>query len=256
MSEHIDLKALALRLEQAFEGAPIEVAGGQIVWCDGAVPLWQLVEEMLTEEGREEHGNLEDWPASVAEILEGHLVPLLFFYWDGFGPTSSVAGMEVLKVDGYGYLCQWDEISSYRALARLEPWDEPSVLQAVVTGLLRENGRPHCDYFFLSVPTETTNRCPDMLPKAVIKDAYFEYLQSADPGAWDMLAQEHFSRIVEPNPLTRSLDMLAVLPQLDEPGAVQRWLEESEAASAEMDEVVRRRLLDEWFEVSYEEVGV
>ncbi len=100
------------------------------------------------------------------------------------------------------------------------------------------------------MPTETTNRVPDLLPAAVVRQAYFDLLQWDDRvggDAWVSLSEEHFGRIVEPNHLQRSLDILHRAAE-----APDRWLEDLEAESDESDDDYRQRLFDEWFETAYE----
>jgi hypothetical protein len=196
------------------------------------------------------HGSLEHWPGSVHHVLDGHLRDLLFFYWDGLGPTSSVAGLQVLELGQRSYLVCWNEIQSYQAVAALEGWRDKLVVSAAVKEILRQNGWPHGIGLFGSVPTETTNRIPELLPEAVVRQAYFDFLQWQEReqrDAWACLAQEHFGRIVEPNHLQRSLDILH--RAAEDP---DQWLEELEAESEELDDAFRQRLFDEWFQTAYE----
>lgn len=243
------------RLSHAFAGKPNALGGGSIVWRRQPALLWRYLEESLEEEEREEHGGLEYWPGSVAELLEGRLHPLLSFYWGGWGPMSWVAGLEVLQLERSAYLCLWDERESYRALARLERWNDRPLLSQAVRELLRANGQRQGVAVFGSLPSETTNKRPDLIPTAVLKQAYFDWLQwqEAQQGtAWLALAEEHFGRIVEPNHLQRSLDLLTSLPALDDAGALSDWLERRSGESAALPDHIRQRLFDDWFATSYE----
>ncbi len=67
--------------------------------------------------------------------------------------------------------------------------------------------------------------------------------------AWNELAEEHFGRIVEPNHLERSLDVLRRLPRLDDPDAVAAYLEDDDVP--ELDEKAKRTLFEEWFALTY-----
>jgi hypothetical protein len=155
------------------------------------------------------------WPGSVPQLLEEADVEerqLFLFYWDGFGPTSSIAGLVLIGNKRKRYLCFWDEIDSYKAVAMVDPWYDPQALQATVTRLIRRNGASFGTWLFGSLPTETTNRAPTLIPAATVKQAYFDLTQlwqQKDGDAWDMLAQEHYGRIVEPNSIQRSLDILS-----------------------------------------------
>ena len=165
---------------------------------------------------------------------------------------SWIAGLQILDCGDHGWLCYWNETSSYQTVARLEPWRNREIVASAVTGLLRENGRSHGLCVFGSLPTETDNRLPDLLPTSVVKQAYFDWLQSAEREgnyAWDTFAEEHYGRIVEPNHLERSLDLLRRLPHLDDPGSLSAFLEHDDAP--ELDDQARQRLFDEWFAIAY-----
>jgi hypothetical protein len=69
--------------------------------------------------------------------------------------------------------------------------------------------------------------------------------------AWAALAEEHYGRMVEPDPLRRSLDILRTLPRLDDLQALDTFLRQQEADSAAMDDHTRQRLFDEWFAEAY-----
>ena len=159
------------------------------------------------EELEEYAGTLDAWPAHVMELLDGHLHDLLFFYWESLGPMSWVAGLQILALGERGYLVYWNELESYRAVAMLEPWQDELVVSSAVKEILRRNGRPHGIDMFGSIPLETMNRLPGLLPDAVVKQAYFDFLQwqeRVEGDAWALLSEEHFGRIVEPNHLQRS----------------------------------------------------
>ena len=252
----MDFVKLERRLERLFTGKPVQVGAGSIVWRRKPVLLWQLVADVLDEEERDEEPDLQAWPGNVADLLGTRDRPLLGFYWDGFGPTSSVAGVNLLQLERSTYLCHWDEIESYRAVVKLDGWRKRGVLGTAVQELLRENGHPHGLSVFGSLPTETTNYAVRLIPTATVKQTYFDWLQ-ADPwktgDTWSELAQEHYSRLIEPNVLTRSLDYLATLPMLDDSDAVNAWLENQERESAAMPDHSRQRLFDEWFATAYDQ---
>ena len=72
--------------------------------------------------------------------------------------------------------------------------------------------------------------------------------------AWATFAEEHYSRLVEPNHLTRCLDLLKTLPPLDDLDAIQRRNAERIAESTRMPDHARQALFDEWFAAAYEEI--
>ena len=78
-----------------------------------------------------------------------------------------------------------------------------------VTALVRKNAP---SYVRLDVDIKSDR--PDLLPTEVVKQALFDYMEwaeSVDPGAWAMLASDHYGRMVEPNYLQRSLDILETM---------------------------------------------
>jgi hypothetical protein len=245
----MDLERLEARLRRAFKARPQMLGEAGIIWRRRPIPLWAWVEQVLDEDEWDEHQGVEYWPANVHALLDGHLHDVLLFYWDSLGPTSSVAGLQVLDLGGRGYLVYWNELESYRAVAALDPWQDDLVVSAAVKEILRKNGRPHGVELFGSVPTETTNGMPSLLPEAVVRQAYFDLLQWQERehgDAWACLAHEHFGRIVEPNHLQRSLDILHRVAE------APNWLEELAEESAGYDDDFRQRLFDEWFETAYE----
>jgi hypothetical protein len=126
----------------------------------------------------------------------------------------------------------------------------------VIARLLSRNGTGFGLGLFGSLPTETTNGAPELVPRAVVREAYFALMQwweRQQGGAWLNLAEAHYGRMVEPNHLQRCLDILASLPRLDEPDALGRWLDERDAESAAIPDDARHRLFDEWFAAGYEE---
>ena len=222
-------------------------------------PLARAISEALSEEEIDEFGDLEDWPGSVSELLEQNEIEelvLLSFYWDGLGPTSGEAGLVLLGNGRKRCVAYWDEIESYRALALLDPWDDPLAVSAVVKHVLGRNGAGFGIGLFGSLPAETTNDAPELIPRAVVRQAYFDLLQwwEGDRGsAWVDLAEAHFGRMVEPDHLQRTLDIVESLPSFAEAAAVGQWLDERDTESAAMSDHVRQRLFDEWFNGSYDE---
>ena len=78
-----------------------------------------------------------------------------------------------------------------------------------------------------------------------------EWAESIDPGAWAMLASDHYGRMVEPNHLQRSLDILETMGTLESFNDMQEDLQRESAA---MSHKARQRLFDEWFATASEGV--
>jgi hypothetical protein len=252
-------KDVERKLERGFRASPRRYGASRVIERRRAFPLAQVVNAALSDEEREEWGDLEEWPGSLSQVLAESGVeerPLLGFYWDGFGPISWVAGLVLIGNGRNRYLCYWDETESYRALASVEPCDDPLAVSGTVARVLAHNGREFGVDLFGSLPHETTNRAPALVSGAVVRQGYFDLLQwweSERGSAWVELAEQHYGRMVEPDHLERCLDILGSLPRLDNDEAIGRWLDEREAESKAMPDHARRRLFDEWFATAYEE---
>ena len=137
----MDIERLERRLERSFTATQRPIADCSITWRRKPALLWRFVEECLDAEEREEEPSLEEWPGNVSALLEDQLVDVLAFGWDGWGPISFGAGIELLPLERATYVCHWDEMNSYRAVAKLDGQVTCRVLSAVVPELVRENGR-------------------------------------------------------------------------------------------------------------------
>jgi len=247
------------RLQRGFSGRPTRFGSTVLVERRRPFPLAEVIEEALSEDEREGYGGLEAWPGNVSELLKQNGIEerqLLGFYWDALGPMSWSAGLVLVGNGRKRYLAFWDEIESYRAVAVLEPWDDELAVSAATARLLARNGTGFGLGLFGSLPTETTNYAPELVACEVVRRAYFDLMQwwERERGsAWLDLAEEHFGRMVEPNHLQRSLDILESLPQLDEPDALDRWLDARDAESAAIPDTARDQLFDDWFNGAYDE---
>jgi hypothetical protein len=254
----MDWQQVERKLAGSLRARPEQVGESVVVHRRKPLSLAPAMEGAMTQDELDEYGDLAGWPGSVAELLDSvdARVPLLGFYWESLGPMSWVAGIVVVGTGQRRYLGAWDETESYRVFAAVEPWDDPAALSAAVSSYLVVNGRRHGDGLFGSLPREVSNHRPDLLPTEVVKQALFDHMEWAEgvhPGAWAMFASEHYGRMVEPNHLQRSLDILETLPSLDN---IDAWFEELERESAAMSQEARQRLFDEWFATAYEEADI
>ena len=99
-----------------------------------------------------------------------------------------------------------------------------------MTALVRKNAP---SYVRLDVDIKSDR--PDLLPTEVVKQALFDYMEwaeSVDPGAWAMLASDHYGRMVEPNHLQRSLDILETMGTLESFSDLQEDLKRESAEHA------------------------
>jgi hypothetical protein len=158
--------------------------------------------------------------------------------------------MEIVGTGSRRYLCVWDEVKSYRAVAAVEPWDDASAVSGAVSSYLSCSGLRHGDKLFGSLPHKVTNYCPDLLPTPVVEQALFDHMQwaeSVEPGTWALFAPEHDGRVVELSHVQWSLGVLETLSSPD--------LDEIVADSAGMPDHARQRLFADWFQIVYEVDG-
>jgi hypothetical protein len=249
----MDWEKVERTLARSFRAKPQRLGESVVVHRRRPLALASVLESAMTEDERDEHGDLEDWPGNVFQLLDeaDAQVSLLGFYWESLGPMSWVAGMVLVGTGRRRYLSVWDEMESYRSVAAIEPWDDTLALSAAVASYVVENGRRHGDWLFGSLPREVTNYRSDLVSTVVVKQALFDYMQWAerlDPAAWSMLASEHYGRIVEPNHLQRSLDLLETMSLVD--------LDDIAEESAALSDHARQRLFDEWFATAYTAAAV
>jgi hypothetical protein len=254
----MDWQRIERKLAGSFHARPVHVGESVVLHRRRPLPLAAPLEGVMTEEERDEYGELASWPGSVAELLDSvdARISLLRFYWESLGPISWVAGMVIVGTGPRRYLGVWDESESYRLFAAVEPWHDRAALSAAVSAYLVVNGRRHGDGLFGSLPHELSNDRPDLLPTEVVKQALFDYMEwaeSVDPGTWAMLASDHYGRIVEPNHLQRSLDILETIGTLE---SFDEWLEDIERESAAMSHAARTTLFDDWVATATEGVAL
>jgi hypothetical protein len=250
----MDWATVERQLERGFRASPRHYGASVVIERRRPFPLARVMDAAMSEDERGEWGELEYWPGSVCQLLDEAGVgnqELLGFYWDGL-----VAGTVLVGNGERRYLRYWDELESYRALAAITPGDDPLAVSGTLRRLLVRNGKDFGVHVFGDLPTETTNHSATLVSTTTVHQAYFDLLEWWEHergGAWDSLAEEHYSRIVEPNHLQRSLDILQTLPQLDDDEAAERWLAERDGSGDPMPDHARRKLFDEWFAAAYEE---
>jgi hypothetical protein len=173
--EHVESQ-----LAEAPKGTPRRFGESAVVVpFETPFPLWEAVEAALTEDESEEHVGLESWPGDVEELLtaEGALVSLLSYDWEGGPGTTSGAGLDIVGRGARRYLCWWDEVASYRAIAAMEPWDDPAAVSATVASFIATNGAAYGIYCG-SQPDDLTNYQPRLLPEELLRQAFADFHES------------------------------------------------------------------------------
>ena len=161
----MDWQRIERKLAGSFHARPEHVGG----WSSStAVDVGQrlVLEDAMTEGERDEYGDLEHWPGSVAELLQSvdAQISLLRFYWESLGPMNWVAGMVIVGTGRRRYLGVWDETESYRVFAAVEPGTIQLRSPRRYLLYLVVDGRRHGDGLFGSLPHEVSNDRPDLLP--------------------------------------------------------------------------------------------
>ena len=102
---------------------------------------------------------IEYWPGSVHEVVQERwkIEKWVDFYWDGFGPTSSISQLHLLELASDDRdVCVVDELEPFRAVARIRGGDDPLVFSGLLKRILDGNG----DAFGLNLWPEACRRKP------------------------------------------------------------------------------------------------
>jgi hypothetical protein len=224
------VERLEARLARQFRARPQRLGEARITWRKTPVPLWRHA------------GTAPAFPDTVVDVLGERLVDVLSFTWLGETPLAFSAAVKMLDLGERGYLCVWNECHSFLAVARLDPWQDELVLSAAVKQLLHENGRRYGLEVFGSIPHETVNFRPELVFTAVVKQAYFDWLQWAwkDPPpsrAWARVSSE-------PTPADEWLAVARAEPVITvAKDALRSW----EALA----DIRLQQRFDRWFELAY-----
>ena len=130
-------------------------------------------------------------------------------------------------------------------LAAIEPAGAAALLRQLVTDVVAVGT------LIQSVPHEITNEAPELLSRQDLEDAFARLLDQT--AGWGILAEEHYGRIVEPDHLQRSLDMVERLAGRD--SLDSNWLDGQADDGSDLPEAARLQLLREVFASGYEELA-
>jgi|GEM_PF-4030746 hypothetical protein len=201
-------------------------------------------------------------PATALEILaqRWHVEVLIDASWEGFGPVSSGADLELLDVGkSQAYVLLLQEEQPLRALAAIRPGSSARAISAFFLSLLEDNGGSYGVELFGSLPTETTNHRPDLIPVLAVWEAYWRWMQWAteEYGAevWTDLQDTLIYGLLESHPLRRASRILRELPlsRLGRPKEVLRWLRARREEGEELSPEDRMRIFANYFLRSYME---
>ena len=248
----MDKRQVERRLERAFRSAPLSYGTGRV--RERRKPF-ELAQTILPAGKPQSYRDCRH--GDVLEELERLGVAtrrLLSLAWEGFGPVSRVAGLDLVGDGPQRYLCWWDEDDSYRAVAAVFPWWDGVAVSRTVSRVICRARDGFGLELFGRLPDETINRSPDLVSASVLARAYLGVMRVWDRWGrepWVNLAELHFGRIVEPNHLQWCLDQLELVL-----GSAENFRQELAARAAEnaaMPEQARVGLVEEWFRTTYEE---
>ena len=148
-----------------------------------------------------------------------------------------------------------------RVIAAVEPKDSRLALSDLFRSLIRENGVSYQVELFGSLPTRTTNYRPDLIPAAVIKEGYWDWMEWASSGgvdSWANLRDGVIRKAIDPGPLVPMGKLLSELARFAKhvpprPEEIAAYLAAKEREGATLSTEDRRRILDLYFSQAYKE---
>ena len=195
----------------------------------------------------------DHWPGTALALLQQRwtLDHAFAWEWQSLGPMvwySTLGWIDIGDGRDYVYLCH--EEAPLRAIAAVEPAQTEAAWSWLFTDLCRSNGNPYGVDLFGSLPGETTNFAPHLVPSREVWKAYELWLDEGDPDGfgWDGLARDVIGREVYSTPYERAMAVLADVPQLDDPAAIDQYLH-----ADPLPETSRQLILQEYFNRQYTE---
>jgi hypothetical protein len=139
-------------------------------------------------------------------------------------------------------------------LGIVQPDDDPLLLSGLFTEIAKENGHGSGIDLFGSLPIETTNWCPDLVPETVVKQAYWDWMEWAERvegSAWLNLEETLALYELEPDPMKRSFVAVQGLPYVSSEQALGRWLTDRDEESVAFPDHSKQAILDWYFQSHY-----
>lgn len=239
--------------------ARVALPAGQVLAAESAIDLHEALEAVT-----ESEADAEELDASGTDSMlrEARLLDrLVSFQWDGLGATSSAAWIELLHLGGSrSFACWLPEEDESKVIAALEPLC-PAITSAFLADLVPENGSSYGVWMFGSLPTSTVNHRPDLIDITVVREAYWQWIESAsarDPALWASLRDSVIAASETPDPLHRSIRVLEQLKQLGTPpttDSIGRYLDDGVRAGRAISDSERRLIFENYFAVSYQEIA-
>ena len=172
---------------------------------------------------------------------------LLTFYWDGFGPISFGATIELVDLGVTGTLAYHiTEYAPTYAFALIQPGGDTDTWPAFVVDLFRDNGESYGIELFGGLPCETTNSRPDLVPPVALREAFWQWIEGREAVGrpqWGDLRDQMIESLEQPNPLQRSSDLLQRVARL----GIDGFLAATEPEHVDLPEDDRRRILENYF---------
>lgn len=169
-------------------------------------------------------------------------------------PTRSSSLWLLRRGDRSSIVCLLQEDQPLYLLAIVKPNDDSLLLSRLFTRLVEDNGAGFGLQLFGSLPVETTNWLPQLVPEQVVKQAYWdwqEWCEQARGSAWLNLEETLASYELYPNPIERPLAAISRVPNLTGPEPLHDWLEAQDAESSALPHQSKQFILDSLFHHGY-----
>jgi len=153
----------------------------------------------------------DELPA-LFELAEAGLPvrPWLTFEWDGFGPSSSAATLELVELGSHASLVWWTGEMDEAVLAAVVPCSSVAAAAFLMCARPGGEGVFWADRL-LNPPARVRNHAPSLTGEQTVADALWRWLSTAGstrPEIWRSLRDEIIGQAEQPDHLRRSLEAL------------------------------------------------
>ena len=209
----------------------VVTAGNGGLFGTGEAPLFShtLLHQCSDDQDEREEIATYEWsPADVLEMLGQHYraEQWFSFYWDSIGPTSWCSSLWLLRrEDRSSIVGLLHEDQPLYLLGIVKSDDDPLLLSRLFTRIVEDNGASFGVQLFGSLPIETTNWLPHLVPEQVVKQAYWdwqEWCEQVEGSAWLNLEETLASYELYANPMERGLAAISSLPNQADSGGLER----------------------------------
>jgi hypothetical protein len=142
----------------------------------------------------------------------------------------------------------WDD---QKGIALVKSPSNPAAMIALFKALIRKNGAAFGLELFGSLPSNTDNKCEELISEEVVRAAYWGWMKWAESALdvdWYGMAEEISAR--ERSPIMYPLELLRGFGRGFN-GDAAAWLEERGVKNDRITERAKRAIFDAYFKLSY-----